>query len=377
VIAAISDAAAASRRLSIISGGSKSGVGARVDETTLSLSGLSGVVDYDPRELVLTVRAGTPLREVEKLLLSERQMLAFEPFDHGPIFGKPATMATIGGIVAAGVSGSRRLSAGGARDHVLGLRAVSGRAEAFVAGAKVVKNVTGYDLPKLAAGSWGRLFAILELTLKVLPAPETAQTIAIGGLDVHEAAKAMSLAMGSQAEVAAAAHRPASPASAAITGLRLEGFEPSVVARARMLETLLSPLGPVERLDDATAESFWKDLRTLSPLGGPLSTVVAPLWRVSIPPSATAQLIEALTEEGAHWLLDWAGGLVWIAFDGDPARVRAAAAAARGHAMLVRGAEALRAAVPTFHPQAAGLAALEARVRRAFDPARVFETGRF
>lgn len=372
LIEAVSEAMAGSGRLAIVSGGSKSDVGAPSRAASLSLKGLFGVVDYDPAELILTVRPGTGLREVQDLLAGEGQMLAFEPFDHGPIFGKPAGAATIGGVVAAGVSGSRRVSAGGARDHLLGLRAVSGAAKIFVAGAKVVKNVTGYDLPKLAAGSWGRLFAVTELTLKVLPRPEMTSTITVRGLDVREAIAAMSAATGSQADVAAAAHRPASAEGPAVTGLRLEGFRPSVAARLRLLESILASSGPVEELDEITAERFWTDLQTLRPLGGG-----SQLWRVNVPPSAGATLVETLAAEGAAWLLDWAGGLAWIAFDGDPSRVRSAALAARGHAMLVRASAELRAVIPALQPQPAGLAALETRVRRAFDPAGVFETERF
>ena len=372
VIAAISDAVARGECLAIMSGGSKSAVGANVDAAPLCLAGLEGVVDYDPAELVLTVQPGTRLQDIETLLASERQMLAFEPFDHGPIFGKAAGAATIGGVVAAGAAGSRRLSAGGARDHVLGVRAVSGRAETFVAGAKVVKNVTGYDLPKLAANSWGRLFAITELTLKVLPRPEMATTVALSGLDAGKAVEMMAQAMGSQADVAAAAHRPSSPGKPALTCLRLEGFAPSVAARSRLVEALLAPLGPVTLLDDDTAKAFWSDMQTLSPLASD-----APLWRINVPPSASAPLVGALEAEGGQWLLDWAGGLIWLAFDGDPDRVRAAAAAAGGHAMLMRGSAGLRSTVPVFHPPVPAVAALEERVRRAFDPAGVFETGRF
>ena len=370
--AAIGEALAASRRLAIVSGGSKAGVGAPTEATPLPLAGLRGIVDYDPAELVLTVRPGTPLREIEDLIAAERQMLAFEPFDHGPVFGRLAGEATIGGVVAAGVAGSRRVSAGGARDHLLGLRAVSGRAESFVAGAKVVKNVTGYDLPKLAAGSWGRLFAMTELTLKVLPRPEMTWTVAVDGLAVDAAVRAMAQAMGSPADVAAAAHCPAQGDGPARTTLRLEGFGPSVIARARLLETVLAPFGPAYDLDAATADGVWSDLRTLRPLAGS-----APLWRINVPPRAGASLIAALAGGGDRWLMDWAGGLVWILDDGDPERVRSAALAGGGHATLMRGPDMLRATVPAFHPPVAGLAALEERVRRAFDPAGVFETGRF
>lgn len=372
VIAVIGDAAANAHRLSIMSGGSKAAVGRPVNATPLSLSGLHGVVDYDPAELVLTVRPGTALQEIEALLAAEGQMLAFEPYDHGPIFGAGHALPTIGGVVAAGVAGSRRVSAGGARDHVLGIRAVSGHAETFVAGAKVVKNVTGFDIPKLASGSWGRLFAITELTLKVLPRPEISRTVAVVGLDSATAVHAMSRAMGSQANVAAAAHRPSLAPGSALTGLRLEGVEPSIAVRSEMLERFLSPFGEVYVLEQAAAEIFWSDMRTLTPLG-----TETPLWRVTVSPRDSSPLVEALAAEGGKWLLDWAGGLAWIAFDGDRARVRNLAASACGQAMLVRGSETLRSAVPALQPVTPALAALEERVRRAFDPAGVFETGRF
>jgi glycolate oxidase FAD binding subunit len=330
------------------------------------------VVDYDPQELVLTVRPGTRLADLEDQLTANRQMLAFEPFDHGPIFGRPVGAATIGGIIAAGVAGSRRVSAGGARDHVLGLRAISGRAETFVAGAKVVKNVTGYDLPKLAANSWGRLFVITELTLKVLPRPETSATIGVRGLTVAAAVRLMALAMGSQGEVAAAAHRPSGAGGGGLSAFRLEGFGPSVDARLHYLELLLEPHGEVQRLDAAEANQYWSDLQTLGSLDRTL-----PLWRVNLVPSAAPEFLEAVEAAEESFLLDWAGGLIWLVSERDPAKVRSAAAAAGGHAMLVRAPTNMRAATSAFHPQPAGLAALEARVRRAFDPASLFETGRF
>ncbi|GLV24543.1 glycolate oxidase subunit GlcE [Sphingobium sp. Cam5-1] len=369
----IADAAREGVRLAITGGGSKSGFGAPIEARPLSMRGFAGVVDYDPAELVLTVRVGTPLAEVEALVAEQNQMLAFEPFDHGPIYGAPAGAATIGGTVAAGVAGSQRLSHGGARDHLLGFRAVSGRGEPFVAGAKVVKNVTGYDLPKLAAGSWGRLFAMTEVTLKVLPHPRAYATRAIEGLDEAQAVKAMAVAMGSQAEIAAAAHLPGCGRNGrALTAFRIQGVGPSVAARGAMLDTLLAAFGKVEALDETEGKRVWDGLRTLSPL-----PANQPLWRINVAPSASLAVVSALRPLGAQWLFDWAGGLIWMTFDGDPQAVRAAAAAAGGHATLARAPAATRAAVPAFHPQAPGVAALEERVRRAFDPARLFETGRF
>jgi glycolate oxidase FAD binding subunit len=353
----IADAAAEGRKLELRGGGSKAEVGAPREADVLDLTAFFGITGYDPAELVLTAGAGTPLAEIEAAVAERGQMLAFEPSDHGPMFGRPAGAATIGGVVAAGVSGSRRLSRGAARDHLLGFRAVSGRGEAFTGGGKVVKNVTGYDLPKVMAGSLGRLAALTEVTLKVLPRPQTNLSLAIEGLAPGAAVALMSGAMGSKADVAAAAHAPG------LTVLRLEGFGPSVEARAALLQSMIPA---ARRLDQDEAGRFWAGMR--EPLAGqPV------LWRLSVPPNRGSDVVAAL---GGDWRMDWAGGLVWVAA-ADAGAVRSAAETAGGHAMLVRAPEAVRARVPTLHPQPAGVAALETRVRRAFDPTGVFETGRF
>ena len=361
------DATDRGARLALRGGGSKDAIGRSVSAETIDMTGFAGVIDYDPPELVLTVGAGTPLDEIRTLVAARGQMLAFEPFDHGPILGGPAGKATIGGIVAAGVSGSSRLTMGGARDHLLGFEAVSGRGERFVAGGRVVKNVTGYDLSKLITGSWGRLAALTHVTLKVLPAPQTTQTCLIEGLSLAEAYQAMARALGSRADIAAAAHLPAEAGGRSATLLRVQGFTPSVTARAAMLSALL---GRMEILDVDTAAPLWERLATLSPF----ATAQEPLWRISIPPRACAETAAHL---GSRVIADWAGGLLWASTDLPADRVREIAAMAGGHAMLVRASPALRATVPAFHPRPAPVAALEARVRRAFDPAGIFETGRF
>jgi glycolate oxidase FAD binding subunit len=344
----IAAAVASGRRLQITGGGTKAAIGAPHDAEWLHMTAFSGVIDYDPAELVLTCGAGTPLCEIEALVASKGQMLAFEP--HG------AQGSTIGGVVAAGVSGSRRVSRGAVRDHLLGFKAVSGRGEAFVGGAKVVKNVTGYDLPKLACGSWGRLFALTEVTLKVLPAPPQQITLVAEGVDAADAVALMSRAMGSQADVAAAACLDA------VTALRLEGFGPSVAARRVLLEAMAT----MRVLPEDEAEAFWASLKQ------PLADAPA-LWRLSLPASRAAEVVEAGL---GPWAMDWAGSRLWLGSD-DAGAVRAAAARVGGHAMLVRAPEAMRRAVPALHPQPEPVIALEARVRRAFDPAGVFETGRF
>lgn len=371
---AIADAQRDGIALAITGGASKNGTGRRVETARrLDMRGFSGVVDYDPAELVLTVGAGTPLSDVEALVASREQMLAFAPFDYGPIFGQPVGASTIGGAVAAGVAGSPRVARGSARDHLLGFRAVSGRGEPFIAGAKVVKNVTGYDLSKLVSGSWGRLVALTEMTLKVLPRPRMSMTKAVEGLGPELAIAAMSRALGSQADVSAAAHIPAvANGGVALTLLKIEGFGASVQARGQMVDDILSEIGVAHLLDEAMADTLWSNLRSLAPLRQDL-----PLWRINVAPREGARIAAGLEQLGAEWMFDWGGGLIWLSFDGDPALVRDAAAKAGGHATLVRAPEAMRQAVAAFHPPEPAVAALEERVRRAFDPQGVFETGRF
>jgi glycolate oxidase FAD binding subunit len=347
----LAEAVRGAAKLEIKGGGTRADVGAPREVDILDISGFTGVVDYDPAELVLTVRAGTPLAEVQALLRENRQMLAFEPYGEG---------ATIGGIVAAGISGSRRVSAGGARDHLLGFTAVSGRGEIFVGGGKVVKNVTGFDLPKVMAGSWGLLAAMTELSLKVLPAPEHVATLAIRGQSVAEAARAMAQALGSPVGPAAVAYLPGAEA---LTLFRLEGFAPSVAARAARLAEAEPLTG---------ADAAWTRLQTLSTLPADV-----PLWRISLAGRQLPKLAEALGGLDAQWLADWGGALVWATFEGDPGLLRDTVAGAGGHATLVRASPELRRATPAFHPQPPANEKLEARVRRAFDPRGVFETGRF
>jgi len=372
---AIASAARSSERLAIRGGGSKDDIGRPVRAAAvLDMTGFAGVIDYDPPELVLTVGAATPLCEVDALLASRGQALAFEPFDHGPIFGRAPGAATIGGVIAAGVAGPRRLSQGAARDHLLGFEAVSGRGERFVGGGKVVKNVTGYDLPKLMTGSWGRLAALTQVTLKVLPRAPMQLTKLVAGLEIPAALRLMAKAMGSKAEVKAAAHIPwsAKHDGRSVTALLLAGFPASLEARGRMIDALIDTQERLEPMEDAECAAFWHDMAVAASLGR-----ARPLWRISVPASRAAMIGEALQLAPQDQLFDWAGGLVWIAYEGDAVRMRAAAEAAGGQAMLVRAPTAMRENVPALHPRLPGVAALEERVRRAFDPLGIFETGRF
>jgi glycolate oxidase FAD binding subunit len=323
---------------------------------------------------VLTVGAGARLSDIETLIAADNQMLAFEPFDHGPLFGTAAGNATIGGIVAANVAGSRRLSAGSARDHTLGFEGVSGRGEIFKGGGRVVKNVTGYDLPKLMTGSWGRLAALTAITLKVLPRPRASATVIVRGLSDQQAVTVMAEAAGSAAEISGAAHLLASGTETAITAVRVEGFGPSVDARAEKLATMFRPHGPVEIFASHISGVLWQYVRDLAPLGTIDDDWL--LWRVNGRPSYCWQIPAALNTPAARWFYDWAGGLMWLATPRS-ADVRSAATQVGAHATLVRAPEDVRATVPALAPSSRAVTALAERVKAAFDPAAILDPDRF
>jgi glycolate oxidase FAD binding subunit len=390
----IGEALTAEEPLELVAGATRRGLGRPLQlPRTLDLSRLTGICDYQPSELVLTARAATPLEEIETALAQAGQMLPFEPPDWAGLFDLPASAArraTLGGVLACNLSGPRRIKAGAARDHFLGFRGVSGRGEVFKAGGKVVKNVTGYDLPKLMAGSFGTLAALEEVTIKVLPRPETACTVMLYGLDPATGVQRLTRALASPHEVSGAAYLPASLAATPISSLgpysmaalRLEGPPLSVAfRRERLLAELASDCEAVVLEPEPSAE-FWRSIRDVAPLFRPVDRVV---WRVSAAPTHGAELGERIARElDAGWYLDWGGGLLWVAVagteDGGAAVIRGAIRGpdgrGTGHATLVRGSSAVRRAVPVFEPQAPPLAALAARVKLSFDPHRILNPGR-
>lgn len=387
VLEAVSWAVSEEAPLEIIGHGSKRGIG-RPSQTehTIDLSRLTGVTLYEPEELVLSARSGTPLAEIEELLADRGQELAFEPMDYGRLFGTEPGRGTIGGALATNLSGPRRLKAGAARDHILGIAAVSGRGEAFKAGGRVVKNVTGYDLSKAMAGSWGTLAVVTDVTFKVLPAAETETTVAVRGLIDDDAAAAMALAMGSSAEVSSAAHLPegvaARVAGGALGGspatlLRVEGFGPSVAYRVETLHALLKNAGEIETIEGEASRATWRDVRDCIPFA---DGTTRPVWRVSMTPGASAPFVLALRmEAGTDAFYDWQGGLVWLRMEADPEAELVRRLLKRfggGHATLVRAEPQWRAALPIFEPQPAALAALSTRVKEQFDPKGILNPGR-
>ncbi len=371
--------------------GSKRGIGRPAQtDATLDLSALTGVTLYEPEELVLSARAGTPLAEIEAFVAGKGQQLAFEPMDYGPLLGSAG--GTIGGVLAANLSGPRRIKAGAARDHFLGFSAVSGRGETFKSGGRVVKNVTGYDLCKLMAGSWGTLAVMTEVTLKTLPKAETERTVLLIGLDDAAAVRAMTAAMGSPCDVSGAAHLPADTAARmplgaaiaggrAVTALRLEGVVPSVAHREGVLQAAMQPFGQVGVCDDVASRGLWRVIRDVTPFAASRTGAERPLWRISTTPSRGADVARAIgAQVAAEFLYDWAGGLIWALLprmdDAGATLVRRAVAAFGGHATLVRADAPVRAAVEVFEAQEGELAALMKRVKEGFDPQRVLNPGR-
>ena len=380
-------ASAEETTLEVVGHGSKRGIGRPVDAAhTLDLSKLSGITLYEPEELVLSARAGTPLSEIITLLDQHHQQLAFEPMDYGPLLGLEPGRGTVGGVLGANLAGPRRLKAGSARDHILGVSAVSGRGEAFKSGGRVVKNVTGYDLSKGLAGSWGTLAVVTDLTFKVLPAAETEKTLLLNGLDDHQAAEAMAEAMGSSAEASGAAHLPEGVIGrflaraligGAKTALRVEGVAPSVDYRIDQLIRLLRVHGVGEVLDVDQSRALWREIRDCHPFS---DGTPAPVWRVSVAPTMGPRLVDTIRRAaGVNAFYDWQGGLIWMRMESDPEAEllrKLIGHFGGGHATLIRASASLRRAIDVFHPQTPQLAALSARLKEQFDPRNILNPGR-
>jgi glycolate oxidase FAD binding subunit len=386
----VAAAMAAKENIAISGGGSKRALGRPVETIHhLDLGRLSGIVDYDPAELVLTAQAATPLAEISRALAAEKQMLAFEPPDWCRLLGGDGA-PTLGGLIACNQAGPRRVRSGSARDHFLGFSAVNGRGELWKAGGRVVKNVTGYDMSKLQAGAFGTLSALLELTVKVVPRPETSRSVAVIGLSTEEAIAVLADGLNSPHEVNGAAHLPGpvarrssiaevAGAGVALTLLRLEGHGPSVAYRAA---ALAAALPPGLQLDATASTAVWQEIAAVQPL---LATTDSVVWRLCPTPALAAQLVNRLAAAlpGCEGYVDWGGGLVWLSLDPASAAddagagvVRAAMAAVGGHATLIRAPASTRARVAVFQPLPAPLAALTRRVKAGFDPEGILNPGR-
>lgn len=385
----LAEATATATPVEIMGSGSKRNVGRPLQTAAnVSTRALRGISLYEPSEMVMSARAGTPLSQIEDALAERGQMLAFEPVELGPVAGSEPGQATIAGVFATNISGSRRISVGAARDHFIGVKGVNGRGEIFKSGGRVMKNVTGYDLCRGLSGSWGTLAVMTEVTFKVLPMPEDTGTLLLLGLPDEIAIEVLCGAMGTPFEVSGAVHLQPSLVARlwhdglrqqgqAVTALRIENFSKSVAYRGARLKDHFKAYGEIHELDRENSLAFWGELRQLSVL----QASDAPVWRISTSPTAGPKVVAAITAYmDCRAFYDWSGGLVWAEVlsttDAGAADIRRVIATHGGHATLIRAEPEVRAAVEVFQPLEAGVERISRKLKAAFDPAGVLNPGR-
>ena len=385
----VSEAARTRWPFEILGAGSKRRAGRPMDVSgILATRNLRGITLSEPTEQVISARSGTLMSVVDAELAKHNQILAAEPVDLGPILGEPAGQATIGGMVATNISGARRIQRGAVRDQLLGLRCVNGRGEIVKWGGRVMKNVTGYDLCRTLAGSWGTLCIFTELTLRAIPRAEETRTLILLGLPDAIAVEVLCQALATPFEVSGTIHLQASLArrlrlpglaetGTTITALRIENFSAAVAYRAEQLKTLFMPFGELFELNHPRSIAFWEEIRQLSFL----QNSSTPVWRISTAPKMGPRLVESVARYRAcHAAYDWSGGLIWLevpdAGDAGADDVRRVVATLGGHATLIRAEPNVRRAVDVFPPLEAAVLRLTNGVKTAFDPLNILNPGR-
>ncbi len=355
----------------------------------ISTAKLSGITHYEPAELVVSAKAGTPLHEVEATLARKNQELAFEPADLSRIFSKEPHAASIGAIAAMNISGPRRILRGAARDHLLGILAINGKGERIKAGGRVMKNVTGVDLVRGLAGSWGTLAVLTEVTFKVLPKAPDSRSLVFVGLADEAAVGLLCAAMGTPHEVSGTIHihgalashladKELAPANTALTAIRLEGDARSLDDRIEKLKKEFAPIGESYEIGRLRSRAFWADTRSMSFLAGDLEN---PVWRIACAPSAGPLIIRALSAFfEVRAVYEWSGGLIWVevppSSDANATEVRRVLAEFNADALLVRASPEVRASVEVFHPLPLAKMNIVKSLKKAFDPASVLNRGR-
>jgi len=342
-------------------------------KTRMAIHDLTGITLYEPREMVLSAQAGTPLSAIETILAEHHQILPFEYVDYRSVLGTTGE-ATLGGLVATHISGPRRIRLGALRDHVIGVRFVNGRGEIIKSGGRVMKNVTGLDLVKLMCGAYGTLGVLTEVTLKLLPAPKAFISLALDGLDDAQAIVALSKALGSPFEVSAAAHLPAGVMyNQAVTVMRLENWPDAIAHRTTALSQLCSSFGKVRLIEGEASLNLWRAIGNVMPFAADQQQAV---WRVSTAPSRAAHVVRTIAHSRPiRHFYDWGGGLIWIATAQDQdcgAGVIRAALEGQGHATLLRASSEQRSAIDVFEPLSQAHHQLVERLKLSFDPHRLF-----
>lgn len=373
--------------------GSKSAIGRPAGHSVVvELTRLSGITLYEPTELVMSANAGTSLAQIEGTLADRGQMLAFEPMDLGPATGGAGGIQTIGSVFATNISGARRISAGAARDHLLGVRAVNGRGEIFKSGGRVLKNVTGYDVARGLTGSWGTLAVLSEVTFKVLPKPQQTETLVYAGLSDEIGVELLCAAMGTPFEISGTAHLTAGLTSrlelgslareaSTLTAIRIENFSSSVAYRVQRLKEALKIYGTPLSLPHEPSLSFWSELRRLSVLTQLKDETPTHMWRISTQPMLAATVINAVRRNmKVEAYYDASGGVVWLevtaSADAGAADIRRILSTHGGHATLIRASGDVRGAVEVFQPMSGPVERITRGIKTAFDPAGILNPGR-
>ncbi len=348
--------------LEIVAGGTKRALGRAVTTmgSVLDVSALRGIVSYEPDELILTAAPGTPVAEIEAVLAQKGQRLGFAPPDWGPLLGGEAGLGTIGGAIAADANGPARVRCGAVRDHLLGIRAVNGFGEAFKAGGKVVKNVTGFDIPKLMCGAFGTLGVLSEVTLRVFPKPPLTVVLCARDLTPEDGLALLRKVWSSPLDATGLAY------SNGRVLIRLEGEK----------EPLAETCAALRALTDRAVEEIAEGEIAFGAIadGAPFADTPYDVWRAFVPPAGAAQVAAEI--DAPLWLADWAGGLLWLGTLPGSDGVRGPVAKAGGHAMLLRASEATRERLAVFEPQDAARLAITRSVKAAFDPLGLFNPER-
>ncbi|MGE0626511.1 MAG: FAD-binding protein [Hyphomicrobiaceae bacterium] len=385
----VSEAGARHSPLEVIGSGTKRAIGRPVQASAqVSTRGITGVMLYEPHELVMRARAGTQLVEIEAQLANAGQMLAFEPIDLGPLIGEQPGQGTIGSTFATNLSGARRIQAGSARDHLIGIRAVTGHGEIVQSGGRVMKNVAGIDVARGLAGSWGTLAVLTEVTFKVVPIPEETATLAIFGLPDEIGIEVLCAVMGTPYGITGAVHLQEAPASRlwtseirgagkSATVFRLEASPRAISERTEKLRKLLKAYGEIVAFAGAPSRDFWQELRLLTAMHGSTN----PLWRISTAPRLGPAVVGSISRYmQVEAVYDWSGGLIWLevpfSADAGATDIRRMIALHGGHATLIRAEPSVRSSVEVFQPLDPAVDRLTRRLKSTFDPAGILNPGR-
>tara|TARA_Y100001970_G_C14248589_1_gene870082 strand:+ start:1784 stop:3040 length:1257 start_codon:yes stop_codon:yes gene_type:complete len=373
--------------IEIIGFGTKKEIGKKLQcAKTLDMSSMSGIIDYKPEELYITVKAGTPIKTIKNKLRENNQYLAFEPTNFSEIFEKNSNEGTIGGTMSCNFSGSRRFKVGSARDHILGFKGFNGKGEKIKSGGTVVKNVTGYDLSKLIVGSFGTLLVLSEITLKVLPIQTDTKTIIVSGLALENSLTLMNSAIGSSNDPSGVVFYPeylrknfvfndlVHPGS--ITAIRIEGTKISTEQRAN---NIINDLALNDKkftiLDTNQSEIFWEDTRSLKVFGKSEKSIL----RAVVPTSETANLINRLKIFHPNYFIDWGGSLIWLELDylsGQKIdQIRKRVLDTKGYLTVIKSSGNNKSSSEIFTIDPIKFK-ISQNIKKSFDPKRIFNPGK-